>query len=351
MLHNFGGVWCDMDMVLLRDLAPLLSQEFMYQWGTETIESKSKERINGAIMRMFKTSKLSSDCLVELTRGNAGLSSTDWGSQMYGRVREYNKNWTVFPCAFFNTEWQLGVNMGESGHPMRALSGAVSDYPGAFAWHWHNKWDDDIEAGSKWERIEKRINDAFERKFNEKEYRFDHRNAHLGGNITGGDSATHEPTVWAALIQKYGIKTMLDVGCTEGQAVRYFENSNVRAIGFDGISQNIERAPSSCFVHDLTRQPLRRVVDLVWCAEVVEHIDERYMDDLLETLSSGRIIAMTFAEKGKSGFHHVNCQHQQYWIDALDIAGYTFNAEVTANMRALAHRYFKSSGLIFERSN
>lgn len=349
ILYKYGGVYCDMDMVLLRDLAPLLSQEFMYQWGTETYDSTQATRINGAIMRMFHHSQLAYDCLTEIPRGPGGAGTTDWGSVLYGRVREKNKNWTIFPCAFFNTEWQLYVNMGESGHPFRATSGEVSDYDGAFAWHWHNKWLDKIEPGCKWERIEKRIDELFKKKFDEKEYRFDYKNVHLGGNIAGGDNASWTPELWFYLKEEFGIKTMMDVGCGEGQSVRWWEEHDVYACGFDGIPINIERSPTSCFLHDLTVQPIRRTVDLVTACEVVEHIDEKHIDKLMATLTSGDVVAITFAPPGQGGFHHVNCQDQEYWIGMFDKYGYSMSERHTIIGRRLAgeNTHFSRTGLVF----
>ena len=31
-LHKYGGIWIDMDIILLRDFKPILDQEYMYQW-------------------------------------------------------------------------------------------------------------------------------------------------------------------------------------------------------------------------------------------------------------------------------------------------------------------------------
>ena len=36
MLHKYGGVWADMDIIFLRDFKPILDQEYMYQWGGDT---------------------------------------------------------------------------------------------------------------------------------------------------------------------------------------------------------------------------------------------------------------------------------------------------------------------------
>ena len=32
-LQKYGGIWIDMDIILLRDFKPLLDQEYLYQWG------------------------------------------------------------------------------------------------------------------------------------------------------------------------------------------------------------------------------------------------------------------------------------------------------------------------------
>ena len=165
ILYKYGGVYADQDVVFLRDFAPLLGQEFMYQWGTETVNSKQKEKINGAVMRLFSGSKLAKELLTDLPKMPAGFDSTDWSASLYQRVREYDKNWTIFPCAFFNPEWQLFINMGESAHPFRKGSESLLDFDGCFSWHWHNKWSSPIEEGSKFHRLETKINQMFIDKF------------------------------------------------------------------------------------------------------------------------------------------------------------------------------------------
>ena len=39
--------------------------------------------------------------------------------------------------------------------------GPVPD-DGAFAWHWHNRWDDRIEDGSKFQLLEARMHQTLE---------------------------------------------------------------------------------------------------------------------------------------------------------------------------------------------
>ena len=35
-------------------------------------------------------------------------------------------------------------------------------YEGAFAWHWHNRWDDRIQEGSKFHRLEALIDQTLQ---------------------------------------------------------------------------------------------------------------------------------------------------------------------------------------------
>ena len=48
-LYKYGGIYYDLDMILLKDLMPLLGIEFCYTWS-------DKKRGNNAILRLFKNS-------------------------------------------------------------------------------------------------------------------------------------------------------------------------------------------------------------------------------------------------------------------------------------------------------
>lgn len=171
VLHNYGGLYTDVDMVFLRDFGPLLDQEFMYKWSFQ------KEMINGAVMRMFKKSQLSFDLLTEMSKGDVLPGSLNWSTDLYQKVRKYNKNWTVFPSGFFNTEWQIYLSDEDKRNPANKdlydfirfpfkknnLSNEM--YDGVFSWHWHNGWNETVEIGSKWELLESKFNSLIEEKF------------------------------------------------------------------------------------------------------------------------------------------------------------------------------------------
>ena len=175
---------------------------------------------------------------------------------------------------------------------------------------------------------------------------------HLGGNIHGGDINTWNPTLWTGLLTTFAPRIVLDVGCGEGHAVQWFREQGVQAIGIDGLPLNVERAVTPIIQHDLTHGPyiLRPKVDLVWCCEVVEHVDEEFLDNLLETLTNGHIIAMTHAVPGPGGHHHVNNQLPEYWISALATRGYKLMPHLH-HWKDLAaqdgNTYFSKTGLLF----
>lgn len=154
ILYRYGGIWVDCDTVLLRDLYPLVGQEFIYQWGTEL------DKLAGGVIRAFKGSKWVEEMLDELATHKPDPVTTTWGSDVWSPCWKPGCEMVVYPCAFFNTEWMIkGIDIGGGHHAMRVNKHSQDMWDGAFGWHWHNKWDyEPIEKGSKWELLETLMN-------------------------------------------------------------------------------------------------------------------------------------------------------------------------------------------------
>lgn len=79
------------------------------------------------------------------------------------------------------------------------------------------------------------------------------------------------------------------------------------------------------------------------------------MKNFLRAFQAGTYVAMTHAEPGQPGHHHVNCKTSQYWIGALAAAGYGFEdiltkcARIAASTNESPWNHFKRSGLVFKR--
>jgi len=167
VLYKFGGIYYDMDMVLLRDFKPILGLDFAYQWGGSTDFSKKhrwKEDCHGpcaAMLGAVKGSQFIKDCMERLIV-TPPTGGTCYDEDMLGYVYA-ERPFTVFPSTFFNTEWLISKT---DKHLSQAIEPQWFDTPlqnvdnlflEAFAWHWHNSSNKrkEVVGGSKFDLLEK----------------------------------------------------------------------------------------------------------------------------------------------------------------------------------------------------
>lgn len=174
---------------------------------------------------------------------------------------------------------------------------------------------------------------------------------HLGGGVTIGDPFTYCPTVWDYVISRFCIRSVLDLGSGCGNASDYFHRKGLKVLAVEGLAVSVEKSLYPSILMDLTQGPVRTNVDLVHCQEVVEHIDELYIQNLFDSLLSGKLILMTHAVPGQGGHHHVNEQPPEYWIEHLKRQGCTLLEEDTKRVRKFAEvdgaLFLASTGLLF----
>jgi hypothetical protein len=177
---------------------------------------------------------------------------------------------------------------------------------------------------------------------------------HLGGNITVGDPFTYSPRVWDYVIDRFCITSALDLGSGCGNASFYMHKRGVRVVAVEGFKGNVDVSLYPAVQHDLTKGSVVTRVDLVHCQEVVEHIEEKYLGNILDTFAAGKYVLMTHALPGQGGYHHVNEQPQEYWVHHLEQRGFRLLSQDTDRIRAFAKqedaRYLAQSGLIFSNS-
>ena len=179
---------------------------------------------------------------------------------------------------------------------------------------------------------------------------------HLGGNFDGGDLGTwYKEDLWPWLIDTFNVKTMLDVGCGTGESMRWFTGRGIEASGIEGLPWNVqkcnERGPEKIILHDFKEGPCQvEKVDLMWCADVAEHIEEEYVDNFIKTLTQCRVLAMCQGgvSNAEDGWHHVNNQPSEYWKKKLKVAGMVEDTELTAKSLEIGnHGWGTQSGKIY----
>ena len=184
---------------------------------------------------------------------------------------------------------------------------------------------------------------------------------HLGGhaNLTHLDQGAID---WA--IQEFGVKSMLDVGCGPGGMVELAVKSGLDAHGIDGDTNITHRwfDQSHFTIHDFQEgpAPVDRKYDLCWSVEFVEHVYDRYIPNFVQAFQQCRVLFMTHAIPGQGGHHHVNEQHEPYWLDQMAQYGFKFSREYSDKLREVStmninHRrwapYVKQTGLVFINEN
>jgi hypothetical protein len=168
--HKYGGIWADMDMVFLRDLKPILDQEWAYMWGSET-DFKGFGPC-AAMMNIHKDSHHSRICMEEILNTHVVPDSTVLDHMLLARVYS-RRPFDVFPSTFFNTEWliskvdePLSRETEENWFYNRTNIAKDNLFLNAFSWHWHNssKKDYPIQIGSKFSLLRKRTNQLLKEK-------------------------------------------------------------------------------------------------------------------------------------------------------------------------------------------
>lgn len=179
---------------------------------------------------------------------------------------------------------------------------------------------------------------------------------HLGGNLDGGDPSTQYPhTLWPWLMETFEPRTMLDIGCGEGHAMNWFVGKGVDILGVEGLKRNVQICKDKglkCVPHDFTEGPFVSVgVDLIWCSDVLEHIEERYLSNIFATFRLARVVAVSHGEEGheKCGWHHVTNRMSSWWLERFEKEGFQHDLSLTMESREVCDEegWWSLTGKIF----
>lgn len=157
---------------------------------------------------------------------------------------------------------------------------------------------------------------------------------HLGGHV---NVTKLDPPVFNDILQKYKIKSMVDVGCGPGGMKTLADKANVFWYGVEGDS-SVMQTNQNGILWDLTKgkPPIDREFDLGWSTEFLEHIYEEYIPNFLPIFQKCKVVCCSGALPGVPGHHHVNCQPTEYWIDVFNDYGFDYDEEYTMHLRNIS---------------
>ena len=118
--------------------------------------------------------------------------------------------------------------------------------------------------------------------------------SHLGGFLEL-DCNSLSPNVWKLMMEKIGIKSVVDVGCGRGISTSFFLHQGIESTCIEGSHDAVTKSvlPSSNIIeHDYSRGPYwtKNTVDAIWCVEFLERVSRKYHRNLFPTFKKAALV-------------------------------------------------------------
>jgi len=153
-LYKYGGLYYDLDMILLKDLKPLLNSEFCYMWS-------NLDYGNNGILRIKKQSQLSIQIIkkyIKILKKN--IFNINFNKLIFTKEIDI----MCFPSAMFDPVWILTDTKIKSKYSklsnfddfFKKTDENINTFfdNQIFAYHWHSRNNYKIEKDSYFEKLE-----------------------------------------------------------------------------------------------------------------------------------------------------------------------------------------------------
>ena len=174
----------------------------------------------------------------------------------------------------------------------------------------------------------------------------------------GGTNVDIESLKFA--ISRWGVKTVLDIGCGTGGQVLEALKLELDAYGVDGTkdipnTKNFQRVD-----YRVDASAFNMNFDLGWSVEFVEHVEEKCIPIFMKDFQKCKRVILTAAPPFWGGKNHMNEQSELYWINVFQNYGFELdikdslelrNASVTlmnGEIRPPRQQFVKIRGLVFK---
>ena len=159
-LHEYGGLYFDLDVMFLRDMINLLmGSEFVYAWGNQTYA-------NSAVIYLRRGSPVNE----YIFRKTASRKA----AQPWVLFNYSDKNLVglkLYSCSLFDAIWNCekgdyifdtfdGFFTANNNISQQKISSPAEIFPYSYCYHWHNHWKVEIEHASPFEFCEKFFDEA-----------------------------------------------------------------------------------------------------------------------------------------------------------------------------------------------
>ncbi|CAM9200093.1 unnamed protein product, partial [Heterosigma akashiwo] len=168
---------------------------------------------------------------------------------------------------------------------------------------------------------------------------------HLGG-FTDLDMDGISPAVWKLMVEWFGVKSLVDLGCGKGVSAAWFALHGVRTVCAEGSAdaarQTLLPRPAEQLVqHDFSRGPWwpEETVDAVWTVEFIEHVQRQHLRNYLPVLKKAALVFVSHSTWG--GWHHAEVHDARWWIAKYTAAGLVYSKTLTDLVRRTAAKEYQ----------
>ncbi|MFH1996552.1 MAG: methyltransferase domain-containing protein [Candidatus Omnitrophota bacterium] len=162
------------------------------------------------------------------------------------------------------------------------------------------------------------------------------------------------------VLRTFHPESVIDFGCGSGDILRPFEAREISVLGIDGSSfnkRNRKIKEDNFLQFDLRNDYIDgKQYDLCFCFEVAEHIEEKYSEVLIRSLTRASPTILFTASPSEAGVDHVNVHQPEWWIDTFDQNGFTYDARLTETLKKKMtaikgiQKWYVENLLVFKKS-
>jgi hypothetical protein len=163
---------------------------------------------------------------------------------------------------------------------------------------------------------------------------------HLGG-FSEMDVGGINPGTFKHMVEKLGVKSLLDVGCGRGFSTSWFVTHGVDAMCVEGSHDAVERtvipdSESRLVEHDFSRGPWwpSKTFDAAWSVEFLEHVPVQYQFNYISAFRKAALLFVTASTN--FGWHHVEVHKSDWWIRKYESYGFRYDAKLSEQVRNVA---------------
>ncbi|MDO9374771.1 MAG: methyltransferase domain-containing protein [Ferruginibacter sp.] len=146
-----------------------------------------------------------------------------------------------------------------------------------------------------------------------------------------------------AILSEYAPKTVIEIGCGNGELTKALAKEKISIVAIDGYSNPDFKNYANIEFHRVNLNDAgalntfrfgQKKFDLAICLEVAEHLKPNVSRTLIETLTSlADIVIFSAAVPGQDGDGHVNCRERSFWHTLFDDQNFLLRDTIRTQIR------------------